>query len=792
MRPALRIGVSTAATNAVAAIGVNGPLVTIRNGVDTIAIERFGTVPKSNDVFIAATKNGEMGRAIAAELEDAGVGVDLACELLPRELFLRRMGRCSVALLLLTHTRIFLPALEAMVLGCAVVIPAIDGISDFCANGSTCRSTAYEPGALTQAAIEVIRDAALAEASYRSAHRCRRVFARARAPRVSRGTEALSRKQVTMSDTQPVFVVVAHPDDWQLFMGADVYAYLREPRNRVVFVVTTAGDAGRGELHWKWRLNGAVLSVLRALPSWSPYETAEPGALQITYETATVNGKRVLVCSIADSNAASIRMYLLNLPDGGKGAGFAPGFQSLSRLRRAELPLQALWPADEPPLYRDWDDFVAMLSGIIVAEGAGEQAVPILSTDPDAARNPGDHSDHQMTSAAVAELAQRHAFLRPVWYCGYSNAAKPENLGDADANAQRAAIYAYGAGYMAAAAGFGDTWRASWEREYPHFKKRQYRFEVPIRCEGDDDGLGRLDGQGGGFKEVDFFVLARSEMPSEALSVSPRVAIVVLNWNGWRDTVECLESILRSDHAIAQIVVCDNGSTDDSVLQLRQWASRVPCASADYDPQIGAFTSGDAGASIVFVQIAANLGYGGGNNVGIRYALDILDVRYVWLLNNDTVVDRHALSHLVELAQSDPSLGVIGAKLLSYREPSKIQALGGGSISRSGIDRQIGRDCATIRARTKRSISTTWWAPACSCVPMPFGVSALSTNATSSSAKRPRGVSRCAKPLGNSSTARRRSCGTKRVLRLDTRANCTIITRFGISSSSYRSISHNI
>lgn len=164
MRPALRIGVSTAATNAVAAIGVNGPLVTIRNGVDTIAIERFGTVPKSNDVFIAATKNGEMGRAIAAELEDAGVGVDLACELLPRELFLRRMGRCSVALLLPhPYEGFFLPALEAMVLGCAVVIPAIDGISDFCANGSTCRSTAYEPGALTQAAIEVIRDAALAE-----------------------------------------------------------------------------------------------------------------------------------------------------------------------------------------------------------------------------------------------------------------------------------------------------------------------------------------------------------------------------------------------------------------------------------------------------------------------------------------------------------------------------------------------------------------------------------------------------------------------------------------------------
>ncbi len=190
-------------------------------------------------------------------------------------------------------------------------------------------------------------------------------------------------------------------------------------------------------------------------------------------------------------------------------------------------------------------------------------------------------------------------------------------------------------------------------------------------------------------------MLARSAMPSEALSASPRVAIVVLNWNGWSDTVECLESILRSDHAIAQIVVCDNGSTDDSLNYLKQWAARVPCAFAEYDPRVCAFTSGDADAPLVFVPIATNLGYGGGNNVGIRYALDILDARYVWLLNNDTVVDRHALSHLVDLAQSDTSLGVIGAKLLSYREPSKIQALGGGSISRSGMDRQLGRDCAT-------------------------------------------------------------------------------------------------
>ena len=51
-----------------------------------------------------------------------------------------------------------------------------------------------------------------------------------------------------------------------------------------------------------------------------------------------------------------------------------------------------------------------------------------------------------------------------------------------------------------------------------------------------------------------------------------RVAVVVLNWNGWRDTVECLESVLRSDYPNYRVVVCDNGSTDDSVANIRAWA----------------------------------------------------------------------------------------------------------------------------------------------------------------------------------------------------------------------------
>lgn len=189
-------------------------------------------------------------------------------------------------------------------------------------------------------------------------------------------------------------------------------------------------------------------------------------------------------------------------------------------------------------------------------------------------------------------------------------------------------------------------------------------------------------------------MITRSLVTSERSSVSPRVAIVVLNWNGWLDSIECLESILRSTRPFHRVIVCDNGSTDESLIHLKKWAIEKAIAFAEYDPK-ETTVHGDPESLLVFVQIPENLGYAGGNNVGIRYALEQLSVDYVWILNNDTVVDPEALRRLVDLADSDSSIGVIGAKLINYWDRAKIQALGGGLISRSGRDTQLGRDCAS-------------------------------------------------------------------------------------------------
>ncbi len=271
------------------------------------------------------------------------------------------------------------------------------------------------------------------------------------------------------------FVVCAHQDDWQLFMGADVYRALRDPREHVVFVIATAGEGRHDDRHWRARLNGCVLSIMRALPSWNPYladDEALPSSCTVAYALEHIAEKAVLRADVTDERAASVRIYLLHARDGRSGDGSA----SLAALRDESRPLAVRWPADAPP-YRTWAEFVAVLEAIVRHEREPGPA-RVFAADPDPERNPGDHDDHRATSQALLELLPRCEGLTATWYAMYATASRPENLAGEDAADQRAAIYAYGGGYTATAAGLGDAWPQSWEREYPAFKNRQYSVKI--------------------------------------------------------------------------------------------------------------------------------------------------------------------------------------------------------------------------------------------------------------------------------------------------------------------------
>ncbi len=181
---------------------------------------------------------------------------------------------------------------------------------------------------------------------------------------------------------------------------------------------------------------------------------------------------------------------------------------------------------------------------------------------------------------------------------------------------------------------------------------------------------------------------------------SPPVTVVVVNWNGWADTIECLESVLRSAYPAFRVVVCDNGSRDASMSRIMDWAEgrldvRVPPdhplrpfsfpplpkpityrCYARAEAEAGG-TREDEGVRLVLVQTGANLGFAGGVNVALRYVLARGDTAFVWLLNNDTVVHANALAHLVRGLRGRTDAGMCGSTVLYYDAPDTVQALGG-------------------------------------------------------------------------------------------------------------------
>lgn len=209
-----------------------------------------------------------------------------------------------------------------------------------------------------------------------------------------------------------------------------------------------------------------------------------------------------------------------------------------------------------------------------------------------------------------------------------------------------------------------------------------------------------------------------------------RAAVVLVNWNGWCDSIECLESLFRQLPADVQVIVCDNGSTDNSLDRLRAWAEGLldvavpgthslrhlswpPVPKALKFVQYDRETAEQGGADdedarLVLIDAKANLGFGGGNNVALRYLLAHGEFEYVWLLNNDTVVADGAFEALLRRMTQQPDAGICGATLLHYADPGKVQARGGGWYCRwLGLAWHLGQlghadavvDTATIERR---------------------------------------------------------------------------------------------
>ncbi len=130
--------------------------------------------------------------------------------------------------------------------------------------------------------------------------------------------------------------------------------------------------------------------------------------------------------------------------------------------------------------------------------------------------------------------------------------------------------------------------------------------------------------------------------------VPPRVSIIILNWNGWRDTIECLESVFQIDYPNYYVIIVDNGSENESLVKIKDFClgkiqnpsslfkyslDNKPVKVLDYTRQDAESGGGNedlisylpSNKRLILIKNEKNYGFSEGNNIAIRYALNALN-----------------------------------------------------------------------------------------------------------------------------------------------------------------------
>lgn len=188
------------------------------------------------------------------------------------------------------------------------------------------------------------------------------------------------------------------------------------------------------------------------------------------------------------------------------------------------------------------------------------------------------------------------------------------------------------------------------------------------------------------------------------------IAVILVNWNGRHDTLECLESLMRLEDDDFVAVVVDNGSTDGSLEAIETWATAAPPhhdgepwarlpSARPHRPHVERRRPDESArpfppASVVLVPTGANLGFAGASNVGMALARRSEAIEGFWILNNDTVVAPDCLAQLRETARRRPDAGLIGTRLHYYHDADRIQGVAGFFLPMRARGGHIGRGLA--------------------------------------------------------------------------------------------------
>lgn len=233
--------------------------------------------------------------------------------------------------------------------------------------------------------------------------------------------------QLAFAQESVAFYIVAHQDDWQLFMVKNAFADVTNAKQKTVFITLTAGDAGLGKggsgtvPYYQARDNGSRLSIKFLADIASAPDRSE--SAKYVYANAH---------QIFQVQYKHTKSYYLRLPEGnGDGNGYTgTGNQSLKRLRDGDI--SKITAVDSSATYQGWTDLVKTIQRIIIAETSGYSYATLNIPETNSLYNPGDHNDHLLVGDLAEQASKDLTCLKQYSWLGYFSVSKAMNLSNDD------------------------------------------------------------------------------------------------------------------------------------------------------------------------------------------------------------------------------------------------------------------------------------------------------------------------------------------------------------------------
>ena len=185
-----------------------------------------------------------------------------------------------------------------------------------------------------------------------------------------------------------------------------------------------------------------------------------------------------------------------------------------------------------------------------------------------------------------------------------------------------------------------------------------------------------------------------------------KVTVLIINYKNWHDTIECLESVFKSNHKDLEVIVVDNSPDNTSITKMQEWAKGTLNINQTRYPELvfpeiakpldcvllseEEFYISQTTKLLTIIKAKNNNGFAAANNIALKKILQLnKTVEFVFLLNNDTVIPPETITNLIKNYETDPSIGLVGCTLLEYNNSTKVQSVGGVYSTFFGLTKQV-------------------------------------------------------------------------------------------------------